>query len=138
MSWIYYAATLGVILTSALVCAALVIKYRKIKREGIAVSCVVIDSNAAYSTRIVKEFYLDVSYEYEGITHRAVCRIKRFNYYAPKPGDGMTLIHMPGKNDTLYSTKASEYPFFGYTVMMAVTSLLFAAGLIATIFSLNT
>ena len=137
MGWGYYAATLGVIVACALVCVALVFKYRRIKRDGVAVSCVVIDSNAAYSTRIVKEFFLDVNYELDGTTHRASCKIKRFNYYAPKPGDGMMLIHLSGKDDILYSTKASEYPLFGLALIMAVTSLLFAAGLIATIISLN-
>ena len=136
MGLVYYIATLLVIIAGTVVCVLFFVRLRKIKRDGTQVSCVVIDCNAAYSTRIVKELFLDVTYEYDDTSYRAKCTIKRFNYYAPKPGDGIMLYRLPDTPYTLFPVKITEYPYFGFAIMMAILSLVFSAGLISALITI--
>jgi len=137
MSWPYYFATIAVILAGAVFCFICLSKYRAIKRAGVIVTCEILDSYTPYSTRIAKEFVMDVSFEHEGITRRASCKMRRFSYYKPKVGEFLQFIYIPGNNETVFPTKVNRYPIFNTAVMMAAVSILFAAGLVATIISLT-
>ena len=136
MGWIYYALTLGVVLAGASFCAVLIVKYRDIKQRGLIVTCEVKDCYAPFSTRLAKEFIVEVTFEHEGKMHRAKCKIRCFRYYAPKSGEFLQLMYVPGENDALYPTKISRYPIFNFAVLMAAVAVMFASALIATIISL--
>ena len=136
MGWIYYAATIIVIIVSTSFCTVLLRKYRNIRQSGVVVDCEIVDCNWGYSTRMKKEFTLDVSFEYEGREYRSSCTMRRFGYYTPKVGESMQFILLPDNTETLYPTKINRYPIFNTAVMMAALALMFTAALIATIVSL--
>ena len=136
MSWNYYALTLAVILSGVIFCSILISKYRKIKRNGTEIACIVTDCYTPYSTRLAKAWTIEVSYEYDGITYQGKCISRRFTYYAPKVGAEVMLIHIPDKNDILYPTEITRYPMFTFGVLMAGLSLMFAVFLVATMVSL--
>ena len=137
MDWRYYLVTIIVILSGVVFCAVLLSKYMKIKRYGSAVSCEITDCYIPHTARMAKEIILDVTYELDGETHNASCKMRRFSYYAPKVGEIITFIHVPGVDDTLYPTKINRYPIFTTAVMMAAMAVMFAAGLISAIISLS-
>jgi len=136
MSWNYYVLTLVVILSGAVFCSILLSKYRKIKREGTAIACLVTDCYTPYSTRLAKAWTIEVSYEVDGVTHQGKCVSRRFTYYAPKVGSEIMLVHIPNKNDILYPSEITRYPLFSAAVLMAALSLMFAVFLVATVLSL--
>ncbi|MCL1834603.1 MAG: hypothetical protein FWG48_00435 [Oscillospiraceae bacterium] len=133
MEWTYYLATVLIILACASFCVVLLVKYRKIRREGVLVSCEILDNLAGFPARMRKEFIMEVSYEYEGLTYTGSCAMKRFGYFAPNVGESIELVLLPGKAHKLYPTKLTKYPVFSTAVLMAVVALLFTGGLIASI-----
>ena len=136
MSWPYYAATFAVILSGFAFCAVLIHKYKEIKRNGNAVACEVTECYAHYSSRLMKVFFLSVTFEYERVVHTAKCSIRCFRYHAPKVGEEILLVYVPGETDALYPANITKYPVFNTAVLMAVVSLLFVGGLISSVISL--
>ena len=135
MEWSYYALTLAVIVGSASFCVVLIIKFLNIRRYGHKVTCDILDCYTPFSTRLAKEIFVDVSFEFEGVTRRAQCKMRRFSFYIPKVGEKLEAIYVPDREDIVYPTKVNRFPVFTTAIMMAALALLFTAGLVAGLIS---